>query len=174
VAEAPKPAIVPIAAAAPALAQAPKEAAKPPPLAKDESKPMAEQAPKPAEEASKPAATPPAAEAPREAPVVLPVVRGPSVPGPRFNDLMTAVLYRDAKAVDELIAFGKWPEKSDSRGITPLMAAALLGETGMAGSLLAAGANPNRPGPGGFTATSIARERSDIAMLKLLQSHGGK
>jgi uncharacterized protein len=76
--------------------------------------------------------------------------------------------------VDELLAFGKWPEKADSRGITPLMLAAMLGEAGMAEALLKAGANPNRPGPGGSTATSIARERSDTAMLKLLQGHGGR
>ena len=98
----------------------------------------------------------------------------PSIPGPKYNDLATAVLYRDTKAVQELLAFGKWPEKADSRGITPLMLAAEVGDAGAAEALLKAGANPTRPGPGGSTATSIARERSNAAMLKLLQSHGGR
>lgn len=183
VAEAPKP--VPVPASAPPMVLT--QAAPPPKLAE---KPAAEKpaAEKPA--AEKPAVDAPApmvvdapkpAEPPREKPpaavvaepVELPPVRG-NIPGPRFNDLMTAVLYRDAKAVDELIAFGKWAEKADSRGLTPLMLASLLGEAGMAESLLKAGANPNRPGPGGSTATSFARERSDATMLKLLEGHGGR
>jgi len=195
-------ATVPAAAPAPApaplvVAQAPKEPAKPmaaePPKAEKPkpvaAKPPALAAPAPTEAAMPPkepavAEAPPAPVAPpetpapmaepREAPVVVPAARGPSIPGPRFNDLATAVLYRDPKAVDELLAFGKWPEKADGRGITPLMIAAMIGEAGMAESLLKAGANPNRPGPGGSTATSIARERSDTALLKLLQTHGGR
>jgi hypothetical protein len=186
VAEAPKPAVIPAsapvvmtqAAPPPKLAPAPKEPAKPmaeaPKPAAETPQPAAE-APKPAAETPKPMAEAPAPPAePREPPVAVPAPRGPSVPGPKYNDLATAVLYRDAKGVDELLAFGKWPEKADGRGITPLMLAALLGEAGMAESLLKAGANPNRPGPGGSTATSIARERSDTPMLKLLQSHGGR
>jgi hypothetical protein len=40
--------------------------------------------------------------------------------------------------------------------------------------LLKAGANPNWPGPGGVTPTSIARERQDANVLQLLQRYGGK
>jgi hypothetical protein len=98
----------------------------------------------------------------------------PSVPGPKFNDLMTAVLYRDAGAVRELLAYGKWPDKPDSRGVTPLMAAVAIGERDIAEALLKAGANPDRSGPGGETALSIARERSDAGLLKLLQDRGGR
>jgi hypothetical protein len=54
------------------------------------------------------------------------------------------------------------------------MLAAERGDTESAGALLQAGANPNRPGPGGSTATSIARERKDAAMMKLLQRFGGR
>jgi ankyrin repeat protein len=87
----------------------------------------------------------------------------------RFNDLVTAVLYRDAQAVNELLAFGKWPDKPDSTGMTPLMIAAQLGETQIAEALLKAGADPKRTGPGGVTAMSLARERKDAALLGLLQ-----
>lgn len=112
---------------------------------------------------------PPVREAP--APRVIP---GPVTPGPRFNDLGTAVLFGDPKAVEELLAFGKWPDKPDSRGVTPLMLAATLGDARSAEALLKAGANPNRPGPGGDTAMSIARERKDAAMQGLLQRYGGR
>lgn len=180
-----KPAAVPVSAPAPApmvVAQAkepakpmaagpPKEAPPPKPVArKPVPKPVAEPAPM-AEPAPKPMAEPapkPMAEAPRAAPA------GPTTPGPRFNDLVTAVLYRDAKAVEDLLAFGKWPDKADSRGMTPLMLAATLGDAPIAEALLKAGANPNRPGPGGETAMSIARERKDAGMIGLLQRHGAR
>ena len=88
----------------------------------------------------------------------------------RFNDLVTAVLYQDAGAVNDLLAFGKWPDKADSTGMTPLMIAVSLGQTEIAGALLKAGADPQRVGPGGVTAISIARERKDAALLGLLQA----
>ena len=49
----------------------------------------------------------------------------------------------------DLLAFGKWPDKPDSRGLTALMLAAQLGDIASAEALLKAGANPNRSGPGG-------------------------
>jgi uncharacterized RDD family membrane protein YckC len=87
----------------------------------------------------------------------------------RFNDLVTAVLYQDAGTVNDLLAFGKWPDKADSTGMTPLMIAVSLGQTEIAQALLKAGADPQRVGPGGVTAISIARERKDAALLGLLQ-----
>ena len=59
-------------------------------------------------------------------------------------------------------------------GLLALMLAAMFGDAASAEALLKAGANPNRPGPGGDTATSIAREREDAAVLQLLQRYGGK
>ena len=117
------------------------------------------------------------------APVIRPAAEEASEPAPRiqavagpvfeskirFNDLVTAVLYRDAGAVNDLLAFGKWPDKADSSGMTPLMLAASIGDAGIAQALLKAGANPRRAGPGGQTAISIARERKDAAMLGVLQ-----
>jgi uncharacterized RDD family membrane protein YckC len=87
----------------------------------------------------------------------------------RFNDLVTAVLFKDVEAVNDLIAFGKWADKPDSQGMTPLMIAARMGDTAIAEALLKGGADPRRSGPGGTTAISIARQRKDAAMLGLLQ-----
>ena len=172
VAEAPKPAPAPVATA-------PAAPAKPPEPAKSAPAPV------------KVAETAPVVEAPAKmerepAPVIRAAVQDDAAPAPRiqvvagpvieskirFNDLMTAVLYRDAGAVNDLLAFGKWPDKTDSSGMTPLMVAAQIGETAIAQALLKAGADPRRAGPGGQTALSIARERKDAAMLGLLQ--GGK
>jgi hypothetical protein len=102
------------------------------------------------------------------------VAAEPAGSGPKFNDLTTAVLYRDAKAVEELLEFGKWPDKPDSRGLTPLQLAAMQGDAPIAEALLKAGADPNRAGPAGETAVSIARDRKDDRMLGLLREYGGR
>jgi uncharacterized RDD family membrane protein YckC len=82
----------------------------------------------------------------------------------KYNDLMTAVLYKDTAGVSELLAFGKWPDKPDSRGVTPLMAAAALGDLDNAEALLKAGAAPSR-------AMEVARDRGDGAMMTLLEKY---
>ena len=181
-----KPTVIPVAAPI-VMAQAP-DPAKPAP-AKEPAKPVVKE--EPVKEAPKPVAKkrrakPPVAmedkakpaEAPRKAPppAAAPTqsASAPAAPGMRFNDLMTAVLYRDAAAVNALLAFGKWPDKPDSRGMTPLMVAAMLGDAPIAEALLKAGANPSRPGPGGDTAMSIARERKDTGMVALLRHHGAR
>jgi uncharacterized RDD family membrane protein YckC len=156
-------------AAAPAKSEAPKKPAVVPVAAKPKPKPepvVMAQAPAP-----KPQAEP---EPVRAAPAPPPPPPAPSIPGPKFNDLMTAVLYRDAGAVKELLAYGKWPDRPDSRGVTPLMAAVAIGERAIAEALLEAGASPARPGPGGETALSIARERNDTTILKLLQDRAAR
>ncbi len=195
VAEAPKPA----AEAPKAAAEAPKAAAAPvpvsapvQPVAKAPEAPKS--APAPAKAVAQPAVAPepvkvaapvaPKEEVPAKAEPVAeeraPAKEATLVParmaaGPvyeskiRFNDLVTAVLYQDAGAVNDLLAFGKWPDKADSTGMTPLMIAVSLGQTEIAGALLKAGADPQRVGPGGVTAISIARERKDAALIGLLQ-----
>jgi hypothetical protein len=142
--------------ATPLPAEPPKEDAAPQPVA---------ETPAPPPEPRAKGAPPPAA--PR-------IIPGPVTPAPRFNDLMTAVIYGDPKTVAQLLALGKWPDKPDSRGVTSLMVAAMLGDAASAEALLKAGASPNRPGPGGDTATSIARERQNAAMVSLLERFGGK
>jgi uncharacterized RDD family membrane protein YckC len=176
--------LVPVAAPV-VIAQAP-EAAKPAPAAEAakpaakepaKPKPMAKKAAKPpamtAQELPKPAAAPRQAPEPAAAPMQT-AAAPTTVRTMRFNDLVTAVLYRDAGAVNDLLAFGKWPDKADSRGMTPLMLAAMLGDAPIAEALLKAGANPNRPGLGGDTAMSIARERKDTGMIGLLRHHGAR
>ena len=147
----------PKSAPAPALV-AMKESPKPEPVAKQEP------APAPVKEASEPAPV-------KEASLVpVRMAAGPVYESKiRFNDLVTAVLYQDAGTVNDLLAFGKWPDKADSTGMTPLMIAVSLGQAEIAQALLKAGADPQRVGPGGVTAISIARERKDAALLGLLQ-----
>jgi uncharacterized RDD family membrane protein YckC len=147
----------PKSAPAPALV-AMKESPKPEPVAKQEP------APAPVKEASEPAPV-------KEASLVpLRMAAGPVYESKiRFNDLVTAVLYQDAGTVNDLLAFGKWPDKADSTGMTPLMIAVSLGPADIVQALLKAGADPQRVGPGGVTAISIARERKDAALLGLLQ-----
>jgi uncharacterized RDD family membrane protein YckC len=159
VAKAPEPQKSAPAPAPIALKESPKpEAPKPEPVAKQEP------APAPVKEASEPAPVKEASLVPVQ------MAAGPVYESKiRFNDLMTAVLYQDAGAVNDLLAFGKWPDKADSTGMTPLMIAVSLGQTEIAGALLKAGADPQRAGPGGVTALSIARERKDAALLGLLQ-----
>jgi uncharacterized RDD family membrane protein YckC len=147
-------------------AAAPTEPAKPKPVAKKPAKPApTEAAAAPAEEKPKPAPAPPKAPPPVVA--AAPMAAPPPAGALRFNDLVTAVLYRDAGAVNELLAFGKWPDRADSRGMTPLMLAVELGDAPIAEALLKAGADPSR-------AMSIARERKNAAMVGLLQRHGAR
>jgi ankyrin repeat protein len=87
--------------------------------------------------------------------------------GMRYNDLMTAVLYRDVDAVNELLKLGKWVDKPDSHGTTPLMVAAQLGDVRTAEALLRAGADARRAVP-------VAKERGDGEMLELLKRYNAR
>ena len=118
--------------------------------------------------APKPEAPPEEAKAaevqapPAAAPQPVIVVR--TTPGPRYGDLMSAVMAADAAGVQELLAFGKWPDKPDSNGYTPLMVAAMRGDRGSAELLLKAGADPDR-------ALGWSRQRGDPAMTSLLERY---
>jgi uncharacterized RDD family membrane protein YckC len=163
---------VPVSVPVQPVAQAPEAPKSAPPPAKAPEKMAAapvEESPKPIEP-EKPAAREPEPVKEASQPVPIPVAAGPVVESKlRFNDLVTAVIYRDAGAVSDLLAFGKWPDKADSSGMTPLMIATSLGDAEIAEALLKAGADPRRVGPSGATAISIARERKDAALLGLLQ-----
>ncbi|HET9733750.1 MAG TPA: RDD family protein [Burkholderiales bacterium] len=177
-AAAPKPATTPAVKPAAAPAPATKPAASPAPVAKPAAAPVAK--PVPAKEAAapkaqetmeaKPEATPAAPRIPAEPLVPLARLTIPAQPGPRFNDIMTAVLYRDQATVSQLLALGRWPDKRDSNGLTPLMVAAGSGDAAMVRLLLERGANPNLQAPGGATALEFAQERGDAAATQLLQS----
>jgi ankyrin repeat protein len=80
---------------------------------------------------------------------------------------MTAVLYRDAEGVNELLKLGKWPDKPDSRGATPLMVAAELGDVRTAEALLRGGANAR-------LAVPVAEERRHGEMILLLKRYSGR
>ncbi|HET7670160.1 MAG TPA: RDD family protein [Burkholderiales bacterium] len=88
----------------------------------------------------------------------------PEPVGLKYNDLMTAVLKGDTAAVSELLALGKWADKPDSRGVTPLTAAVYTGDAKVAELLLKAGANPE-------AALAAARERRNAAMTDLLEQY---
>ena len=183
VAAAPTPAPKPAPAPAPAPskaapAPAPAKAAPPPAPAKlAAAAPAVEAAPKPKPVPRKRAAAPkaPAGDlaaaapapkaAPAPAPRPAPVQR--IITAPRYSDLMTAVLNRDTAGVNELLEFGKWADKPDRSGNTPLMVAVGLGDAAIAEALLKAGADGGR-------ALSAARERRDPAMLSLLQRYGAR
>ena len=87
--------------------------------------------------------------------------------GPKYNDLMTAVLARDVAAVNELLTLGKWVDKPDSRGRTPLMVATAQEDVPTAEALLRGGASP-RP------AVRVAEERGNGQMVALLKRYGGR
>jgi outer membrane biosynthesis protein TonB len=87
--------------------------------------------------------------------------------GPKYNDLMTAVLAHDVASVNELLKLGKWVDKPDSRGRTPLMVATALDDVPTAEALLRGGASP-RP------AFRVAEERGNGEMVALLKRYGSR
>lgn len=181
---APKPAAAPAPAPTPAPAPAPAQTlqampepiviAQPAPLppVAEPVKPIpplpAAEPAKPRRAAAKPEAVPatPKLAAAKPRPAVVPPSAHKLGSGPRYNDLMTAVLYGDVDGVNELLKLGKWPDKPDSRGATPLMIAVEMGDVWTAEALLRAGANARR-------AVRVAQERGDSEMITLLKRYGG-
>src|SRR5258706_520172 len=88
----------------------------------------------------------------------------PARSGPKYNDLMSAVMSSDVAALNELLAMGKWPDKPDSHGMTPLTAAAMRGDQASVEVLVKAGADSDR-------ALAVARMRRDAAMTSLLERY---
>jgi len=160
-----KPAAAPAPAAKPAAVQAP--AVKPEPV-------KIAAAPKPpATEERKPEPAPVLTTRPRIEPVATSLPQ-PSALSPKFNDVMTAVLYRDRAAVTQLLDLGRWADKRDSNGLTPLMVATMIGDAGMVGLLLERGADPDMQAPGGLTALDFALQSGDSATTQLLQRSGAR
>jgi hypothetical protein len=148
---------VPVAAAAPKPEPEPKPAAQPAPV-------KATEVPKPPAEWPTLGLQQPAAPL---APTLAPVT-GPATQAPKFNDVMTAVLYRDRQAVSELLDLGRWPDKRDSNGLTPLMMAVIGRDATMVRLLLDRGADPDLQAPGGAVALDLARELGDGEIESLL------
>lgn len=98
----------------------------------------------------------------------------PKIHTPRYNDLMTAVLKPDHKGVTELLDLGRWIDKPDGTGTTPLIAAVRNRDTPMVELLLSRGANVNATASNGFSALGMARSNGDSAMATLLQRSGAR
>jgi hypothetical protein len=187
---APKPSAAPAAAAKPE----PKPESKPATVAA--AKPKPKPAAAPAEELKAPApvaqtplvSEPPASPAERHAPAperrvqppapaALPavVITPPSraARSPKFNDIMTAVMFRDSAAVAELLEYGWWVDRPDSNGLTPLMAAAWNGDAAMTQLLLKAGADSNRYARGG-SVLDYAGRGADAQVIEILRRSGAR
>jgi hypothetical protein len=123
--------------------------------------------PPPVQKAQAGPASPSALKMAEQPLVPLALAAAPALPSPKYNDLMTAVMMRDGAAVDELLRLGKWVDKPDSYGTTPLVVAVRLRDAATAESLLKAGADPDR-------ALRAAREQGDPAMVSLLERYGRK
>jgi ankyrin repeat protein len=76
---------------------------------------------------------------------------------------MTPVVFRDLAGLSEVLALGKWPDKPDSLGRTPLMVALEIGRPDIAELLLKAGADPER-------SKVAARARDDREMLAAVET----
>jgi hypothetical protein len=98
-------------------------------------------------------------------------------PGPRdglkYNDVMTAVVFRDPEAAIELLNLGWWVDRRDSIGRTPLMAAAEIGDVAMTRLLLQRGADPNQRAPGG-SVLDYARRGGNAEVSDLLLRAGAR
>lgn len=151
-------------AAAPAKSVAATPA--PAPVVKMESEPKART---PRRRVAPPAAPPAPAPAVASAPAA-----EPRVITPKYNDVMTAVLYGDHEAVKQLLDLGWWVDKPSANGLTPLIGAVMNRDARMVQVLLAHGADPNARGPGGVTPLGLARDRNDTETSVLLQQRGAR
>jgi hypothetical protein len=137
--------------------------------------------------AVKEAAAPAPAEAAKETPKAAPVAAAAPAEPPgyqrpanirplyaKYNDLITAVVMRDAQAVKELLADGKNPNARQSDGLTALMVAVANGDAAIAQLLLAHRADPNLRAPDGQSALAIARARGSAELVRLLERHGAR
>jgi ankyrin repeat protein len=86
---------------------------------------------------------------------------------------MTAVMYHDLAAATQLLDLGWWVDRPDSNRVTPLMAAAWLGDVEMTQLLLKAGADPNLYGPGG-SVLKYADRGGDGRVIELLRKSGAR
>jgi ankyrin repeat protein len=92
---------------------------------------------------------------------------------PKFNDVMTAVMYRDVAAAAELLELGWWVDRRDSNRVTPLMAAAWLGDLAMTQLLLKGGADPTLRSPAG-SVLDYADRGGDPQIIELLKRSGAR
>jgi uncharacterized RDD family membrane protein YckC len=170
-------AAAPAAPAKPASAEVKPAPAKPAAAAKAAAVPPAKKAapvvaPKPAPTLSaERVSKPPAAEAPAPVPAAPP--RKGVVVTPRYNDVMTAVMYRDAAGITQLLDLGWWVDRPDTNGLSPLMAAAWNGDAALVQLLLERGADPYRRARGG-SVLDYAGRSGDGAIIEMLKKAGAR
>jgi hypothetical protein len=87
---------------------------------------------------------------------------------------MTAVIYADAGTATQLLDLGRWVDRPDSNGLTPLMVAVLLRDEGMVRLLLERGADPKAQAPGGEDALEIAQANGEGGIEALLRRAGAR
>ena len=92
---------------------------------------------------------------------------------PKFNDVMTAVMYLDTAAAAELLELGWWVDRPDSNRVTPLMAAAWLGDLAMTQLLIKGGADPTLRSPGG-SVLDYADRGGNPQVIELLKRSGAR
>ena len=127
--------------------------------------------PRPAAEAQAP--DPSALRPVAEAPAPVPAAPPRRVVTPKYNDVMTAVMYRDAAAITQLLDLGWWVDRRDTNGVTPLMAAAWNGDTELVQLLLQRGADPNLRARGG-SVLEYAGRSGDGVIIEMLKNAGAR
>jgi len=127
--------------------------------------------PRPAAEAQAP--DPSALRPVAEAPAPVPAAPPRRVVTPKFNDVMTAVMYRDAAAITQLLDLGWWVDRRDTNGVSPLMAAAWNGDLELVQLLLQRGAEPNLRARGGSVLEYGGRS-GDVKIMDILKQAGAR
>ena len=91
-----------------------------------------------------------------------------------MNELITAVLAKNSRHVEALLAAGCDLQQADSEGRTALMEAAMEGLNDIVLLLIRAGANLNAPDRRGFTALHFAAQGFQVETARLLLENGAK
>jgi len=184
------PAATPAAPTRPASAEVKSASAKPAAAAKAAAAPPAKQAapavkPKPAPTPSADLVSEPPADKPQPVrrtaaprPVAEVAPPGPAAPPrrvvtPKYNDVMTAVMYRDAAGITQLLDLGWWVDRPDTNNVSPLMAAAWNGDAAIVQLLLERGADPNRRARGGSVLEYAGRSGNGV-IVEMLKNAGAR
>lgn len=87
-----------------------------------------------------------------------------------FTPLLFAAQDGDVESARLILAAGADVNETAPEGLSALVVAAHVGQTGMAAFLLDSGADPNSAGAG-YTALHVAATRGDLALVKALLAH---
>jgi len=92
---------------------------------------------------------------------------------PKYNDVMTAVMYRDAAGITQLLDLGWWVDRPDTNNVSPLMAAAWNGDAAIVQLLLERGADPNGRARGGSVLEYAGRSGNGV-IVEMLKNAGAR